>query len=140
VAADRQCPYALCASIFGNPDEAEQRSSQIDAGCIVINDVIAPRPIPVSHFSGRGESGFGVTRGAEGLLEMTRVKAIAIRRGKWVPHLDPPHPTDAEIFARFVQVPTRWQLANAVGRRRTNVASYKNTTQRTLILARFSSW
>lgn len=98
VAADRQCPYALCASIFGNPDEAEQRSAQIDAGCIVINDVIAPTADPRVPFSGRGESGYGVTRGAEGLLEMTRIKTIAIRHGKWVPHLDPPHPTDAEIL------------------------------------------
>lgn len=98
VAADRRCPYALSASIFGSPDEAEQRSAQIDAGCIVINDVIAPTADPRVPFSGRGESGYGVTRGAEGLLEMTRVKAIAIRRGKWVPHLDPPHATDAEIL------------------------------------------
>lgn len=98
VAADRQCPYALCASIFGNPDEAEQRAPQIDAGCIVINDVIAPTADPRVPFSGRGESGYGVTRGAEGLLEMTRIKTLAIRRGKWVPHLDPPHPTDSEIL------------------------------------------
>lgn len=99
VAADRQCPYALCASIFGNSDEAEQRLSQVDAGCVIINDVIAPTADPRVPFSGRGESGYGVTRGAEGLLEMTRLKAIVIRRGSWVPHLDPPHPTDAEILA-----------------------------------------
>lgn len=99
VAADRQCPYALCASIFGNSDEAEQRLSQVDAGCIIINDVIAPTADPRVPFSGRGESGYGVTRGAEGLLEMTRLKAIVIRRGSWVPHLDPPHPTDAEILS-----------------------------------------
>lgn len=115
VAADRRCPYALCASIFGNPDEAEQRSPQIDAGCIVINDVIAPTADPRVPFSGRGESGYGVTRGAEGLLEMTRVKAIAIRRGKWVPHLDPPHPTDSEILRGLFKFQhggswrTRWE-------------------------------
>jgi acyl-CoA reductase-like NAD-dependent aldehyde dehydrogenase len=98
IAADRQCPYALCASLFGNIDEAEQRAQQVDAGCIVINDVIAPTADPRIPFAGRGESGFGITRGAEGLLEMTRLKTIAIRRGNWAPHLDPPQPTDGAIL------------------------------------------
>jgi acyl-CoA reductase-like NAD-dependent aldehyde dehydrogenase len=130
VAADRQCPYALCASIFGDSDEAERRSPQIDAGCIVINDVIAATADPRVPFSGRGESGYGVTRGAEGLLEMTRVKAIAIRRGKWVPHLDPPHPTDAEILRGLFKFQhggnwrTRWegikQLWQAIQLRRSD--------------------
>ena len=98
IAADRQCPYALCASLFGNIDEAEQRAQQVDAGCIVINDVIAPTADPRIPFAGRGESGYGITRGAEGLLEMTRLKTIAIRRGNWAPHLDPPQPTDGAIL------------------------------------------
>ncbi len=104
IAADRQCPYALCASIFGNSIEAEKRTEQIDAGCVVINDVIAPTADPRVSFGGRGESGFGLTRGAEGLLEMTHLKAVCTRRGNWVPHLDPPHPTDADVLAGLFKI------------------------------------
>ena len=39
-------------------------------------------------FGGRGRSGWGVTRGPEGLLEMTRPKVICERRGRWMPHFD----------------------------------------------------
>ncbi|MFW5798482.1 MAG: hypothetical protein ACOCXX_02385, partial [Planctomycetota bacterium] len=35
-------------------------------------------------------SGFGTTRGAEGLLAMTRLKTIVTRHGSMRPHLDPP--------------------------------------------------
>ena len=38
---------------------------------------------------GRGRSGFGVTRGAEGLLEMTAVKTVTISRGKFRPAYQP---------------------------------------------------
>ncbi len=50
--------------------------------------MIAPTADPRLPFGGRGESGFGVTRGTEGLLAMTTPAVVCVRRGRFTPHLD----------------------------------------------------
>ena len=102
LAAARACPYALGATIFGSPAAARRFAARVRAGCVVINDMIAPTADPRFPFGGRGESGFGVTRGAEGLLEMTQIKAIALRRSRWLPHLDPPGPFDEPLMRAYL--------------------------------------
>ena len=97
------CPYALGASVFGDCDDAESVADRLDVGVVTINDLIVPTADPRLPFGGRGESGFGVTRGAEGLLEMTRPKVISARRGKWLPHLDTPTETDADILSGLLE-------------------------------------
>ena len=99
---DAECPYALGASIFGSPASASRVAGRVNAGCVVINDVIVPTADPRLPFGGRGRSGFGVTRGAEGLLEMTRLKAVATRAGSFRPHLQPPHPLDGDLFRHYL--------------------------------------
>src|SRR5215218_5712906 len=91
-------PYALGASIFGPEEEAVALAGRVRAGVVVVNDVIVPTADPRLPFGGRGESGFGVTRGGEGLLELTAVKVVAVRRGRWLPHLDERRPEDAGIL------------------------------------------
>ncbi|MFN3190109.1 MAG: aldehyde dehydrogenase family protein [Aureliella sp.] len=86
--ADRVCPYSLGASIFAPQSFADHWAEEIEAGCIVINDIIVPTADPRVSFGGCDQSGWGVTRGPLGLLEMTRPKVICSRRGKWLPHLD----------------------------------------------------
>ncbi len=81
VEADRECPYALSASIFGSEKAARKLAAEIEAGCIVINDIIAATGDPRVAFGGRRASGYGVTRGRDGLLDMTAVKTLMIRRG-----------------------------------------------------------
>ena len=83
------CPYALGASIFGPEPEARALANRVDAGAVTINDVIAPTADPRLPFGGRHRSGWGVTRGAEGLLEMTQVKTISVSAGRFRPHHDP---------------------------------------------------
>ena len=97
-----KCPYALGASVFGPESECQHVAKRIDAGAVVINDIIVSTADPRLPFGGRKRSGFGVTRGVDGLLEMTTVKSISRRRGR-PPHLDDPHPTDGELFHRFVR-------------------------------------
>jgi len=46
-----------------------------------------PTADPRLPFGGRGRSGFGLTRGTEGLLEMTVVKTVGVRRSFRL-HLD----------------------------------------------------
>lgn len=96
------CGYALGASVFGDIEGARQLATRIRAGVVVINDIIVPTADPRLPFGGRGKSGFGVTRGAEGLLEMTVIKAVTVRRGNWRPHFDPSHPADRDLFRGLI--------------------------------------
>jgi acyl-CoA reductase-like NAD-dependent aldehyde dehydrogenase len=88
LAAASISPYALGAAVFGPPEVARRLAKRIRAGSVAINDLIVPTADPRLPFGGRGESGFGVTRGAEGLLEMTVCKTVLLRRGRFRPHLD----------------------------------------------------
>ena len=102
-----QCPYALAVSIFcGRDDEKKARSmaKMLQAGTVLINDLIAPTADPRVPFGGRGASGYGVTRGAEGLLEMTAVKTLLVRRGGSMRHLEPTTAEDARTFGSLIEV------------------------------------
>jgi acyl-CoA reductase-like NAD-dependent aldehyde dehydrogenase len=112
LAAAAQCPYALGASVFGPVLAARALAARIDAGSVVINDLIVPTADPRLPFGGRHRSGFGVTRGAEGLLEMTVVKTVSVRRGRFRPHLAPPRPADAGRMAALIGL-----LHGAIGTR-----------------------
>jgi acyl-CoA reductase-like NAD-dependent aldehyde dehydrogenase len=112
-----QCPYALAVSIFcdrGNEKKARVLAKMLKAGTVLINDVIAPTADPRVPFGGRGESGYGVTRGAEGLLEMTAVKTVLMRRGGAMWHLDATRDEDTQMFAALIGamhgkgLATRW--------------------------------
>lgn len=111
-------PFGLGASIFGPERDALSVAARLRCGVVVINDMIVPTADPRMPFGGRGASGFGVTRGAEGLLEMTCVKAVAVRRSRWLPHLNPSRAADADLFAAFAGLlhaggglAERWQWA-----------------------------
>lgn len=80
IAAHRACPYALTASVFGPERDARRLAGQLGVGTVLINDIVVPTADPRLPFSGRGKSGFGVTRGAEGLLEMTAIRTVAVQK------------------------------------------------------------
>jgi acyl-CoA reductase-like NAD-dependent aldehyde dehydrogenase len=99
----RRCPYALGASIFSRDLQAAKAlAGHLEAGVVVINDMIVPTADPRLPFAGRRRSGFGATRGAEGLLEMTVPKAIACRRTSWLPHLDAAREGDFGLFKNYI--------------------------------------
>jgi acyl-CoA reductase-like NAD-dependent aldehyde dehydrogenase len=104
LAAASLCPYALGASVFGPEAAAQALAARAPAGSVCVNDLIVPTADPRLPFGGRGESGFGVTRGAEGLLAMTRARTISVRRGRLRPHLDPKQSADAGRMAGLVAV------------------------------------
>jgi acyl-CoA reductase-like NAD-dependent aldehyde dehydrogenase len=103
LAAASRCPYALGATIFGDEPGASALARRVRAGVVVINDVIVPTADPRLPFGGRGRSGFGVTRGAEGLLEMTALKAVCKRHGRWHPHLEPSRAGDGAMFLAYLR-------------------------------------
>jgi acyl-CoA reductase-like NAD-dependent aldehyde dehydrogenase len=86
---EAQCHYALGASIFsGSLDRAREVAAQLRTGMVTVNDVIVPTAHPATPFGGNGASGWGVTQGAEGLLEMTVPRVVSIRSGRYRPHYD----------------------------------------------------
>jgi acyl-CoA reductase-like NAD-dependent aldehyde dehydrogenase len=89
IAWDRQCPFALGASVFtSNARRVEELARHLRAGAVTVNDVIAPTAHPATPFGGRGSSGWGITQGAEGLLELTVPQVISRRGGRFRPHYD----------------------------------------------------
>jgi aldehyde dehydrogenase (NAD+) len=91
---DAACPYGLGASIFTRTrGRAAELAARLRVGMVTVNDVIAPTAHPATPFGGRGASGWGVTQGAEGLLEMTVPQVVSVRGGSYRPHYDAPGST-----------------------------------------------
>lgn len=95
--------YDLGASVFGSPLAARRVAAKLRAGCITLNDVIAPTADARVPFAPGGASGFGVTRGAEGLLEFTRPRVTIQRHGRWLPHLEDPNANDSDILLAWLR-------------------------------------
>ncbi len=99
------CPFALSASIFSREESvARCLAEQIRVGVVTINDLILPTADARLPFGGRGRSGFGVTRGAEGLLELTTPKVITVTRGSFRPAFDPPQTGDEKLFQAYLRI------------------------------------
>jgi acyl-CoA reductase-like NAD-dependent aldehyde dehydrogenase len=96
--------FALGASIFSRDiEEARALAAQIETGFVLINDLIVPTADPRMPFGGVKASGFGTTRGDEGLLEMTFPHVVAVRRGRLHPHFDEPAADDHELFSAYIR-------------------------------------
>jgi len=74
---EKSTSYALGASIFGPVSTATQLARRLRSGSVCINDLIVPTADPRLPFGGAGGSGYGVTRGPEGLLALTRPVAVS---------------------------------------------------------------
>lgn len=99
-----QCRYRLAASVFGSKADAAAISDQLAVGSVTINDLIVPTADPRVSFGGRGESGFGVTRGEEGLMSMTVPVLKSRRRGTFVPHLIFNREKDSSILLSVIRL------------------------------------
>lgn len=87
---DAACQFGLSSSIFSRDTQtAKQFADQLRTGSTCINDVVAPTAHPATPFGGRGQSGWGETQGADGLLAMTVPQVVSVRGGKFRPHYEP---------------------------------------------------
>ena len=109
------CSFGLGASIFsGDVNAALSLAARLNVGVVTINDLIIPTADARLPFGGRGRSGFGVTRGAEGLLELTRPKVVTATRGSFRPAFDRPRPGDGKLFEAYLRfshaacIKSRW--------------------------------
>jgi acyl-CoA reductase-like NAD-dependent aldehyde dehydrogenase len=98
-----ECPFALTVAIFGHEREARALAEKLRAGSVLINDLIVPTVDPRVPFVGRGASGYGATRGTEGLLEMTAAKTVLVRRGKSVRHWLPTSAKHVPFFEGVIR-------------------------------------
>jgi acyl-CoA reductase-like NAD-dependent aldehyde dehydrogenase len=111
--------YGLGISLFGGPQWVEQVLPHCRSGFVTINDIIAPSADPRAPFGGRGRSGYGVTRGAEGLLAMTYPQAVFTNRGPRF-HLWPPSGRELALMQAYTdwshgQGWRRWKAGLAMG-------------------------
>jgi acyl-CoA reductase-like NAD-dependent aldehyde dehydrogenase len=82
-------PYGLAASIFTvDAAHAEELAARLRVGSVIVNDVVVGTAHPALPFGGVRRSGWGVTRGEEGLLAMTVPQVVSVRTGKFRPHFD----------------------------------------------------
>jgi len=100
------CSYALGASIFSRDESAARKlADRLQTGLVTINDIIVSSADARLPFGGRRGSGYGSTRGAEGLLELTQPKSITISSGRFRPAYQPVTPVTIRLllaYARFV--------------------------------------
>jgi acyl-CoA reductase-like NAD-dependent aldehyde dehydrogenase len=101
-------PYALGAVIFGKQPGAARLAEKIRAGVVLINDMIVPTADPRVSFGGSGLSGFGTTRGEQGLLEMTRLKTVVLQQAKRLRHLEAPPPNGEALFSAYLAAAHRF--------------------------------
>ena len=104
LAAQQDCPLALTASIFcgqrrDDEHEARRLARSLKVGHVTVNDLIVATADPRVPFTGRKQSGFGATRGAEGLLEMTTPRVLAVRRGRGTRRYEPTGAMHLGLFA-----------------------------------------
>lgn len=99
---------ALATPIFTNsPAEAEAIARQIGSGFVTINDCMVPTAHPGASLSGRGASGWGVSRGELGLLAMTRPQFVSKTSRKLRLPTEEPSQRVQRNIERFV----RWRYS-----------------------------
>ena len=99
---DSLCPFGLTAAIFGEERTARLLGARLNVGSVLINDIIFPTVDPRVPFGGRRGSGFGTTRGAEGLLEMTAARVTAVSKDKLGLHHQSTGPAHEKLFRAAV--------------------------------------
>lgn len=104
IARVNDCPFGLGASIFTRDAAAATRvAAALEVGLVTINDVIIPSADARLPFGGRRYSGFGVTRGAAGLLELTAPKSVTRSSSRFRPAYRPVSPRGLPWILRYLR-------------------------------------
>ena len=87
VSLSESCALGLGASVFTSKTRRALRlAERLRVGSVSVNDVLVGTAHPAVPFGGVRQSGWGVTRGEEGLLAMTVPQVVTVRSGKFRPH------------------------------------------------------
>ncbi len=101
--AHERSEFRLSAAIFGPEIEARRLAEMLRVGHVVVNDLIAPTADPRIGFGGAGRSGFGLTRGREGLLAMTRQRVVQVQRSRSRRTYEPVGEAHAGLFSGMIR-------------------------------------
>jgi len=78
--------YGLTAAVFtSNIARGRRLAEQIEAGTVMINEVVYTHAIAQTPWGGVKQSGYGRTHGRLGLLELVTPQHIHVNRVPWVP-------------------------------------------------------
>jgi succinate-semialdehyde dehydrogenase/glutarate-semialdehyde dehydrogenase len=78
--------YGLTAAVFtGNIARGRRLAERIDAGTVMVNEVVYTHAIAQTPWGGVKQSGYGRTHGRLGLLEMVTPQHIHTNRMPWLP-------------------------------------------------------
>ncbi len=106
----------LATSVFtASPATARAIAERLGSATVTINDCILPSSHPGAAIAGRGASGWGATRGPEGLLAMTRPLQIGTTHPRRRLPPEPPAPAQADFIRRWM---LRWYARGPGGRPR----------------------
>jgi succinate-semialdehyde dehydrogenase/glutarate-semialdehyde dehydrogenase len=71
--------YGLTASVFtGDLDRGKRIAEQVDAGTVMINEVVYTHAVAQTPWGGVKQSGYGRTHGSLGLLELVSAQHIHV--------------------------------------------------------------
>jgi acyl-CoA reductase-like NAD-dependent aldehyde dehydrogenase len=97
--------YGLTASVWTTDERrADRIARKLAVGTVYVNDHILPSGAGESAWGGTKASGYGRTRGPEGLLEMTRSKHVAVDRFRfkdnplWFPYGEEKYRSFSEVI------------------------------------------
>jgi succinate-semialdehyde dehydrogenase/glutarate-semialdehyde dehydrogenase len=80
--------YGLTASIWtDNTARGRRLAEKIEAGTVMVNEVVYTHAIAQTPWGGVKQSGYGRTHGRPGLLELVSSQHIHINRLPWIPDL-----------------------------------------------------
>ena len=114
---DAACRYGLGSSIFTSDlERARSLAPNLRTGSVAANDAVVSTAHPATPFGGRGQSGWGVTQGPDGLLAMTVPQVVSTRGGKFRPHYEPSGGPGGSMH-RMLQGLLAWNHAPAVRQR-----------------------
>ncbi len=123
--ADKRCPFGLTVAIFGDKQAALALGDRLTVGTVIVNDIIFPTVDPRVPFGGRRGSGFGTTRGAEGLLEMTSARVTTIQKNKLGLHYRQTGDAHEELFRGVIAMSHSASLGQRLAGLRKLIAAAK---------------
>jgi acyl-CoA reductase-like NAD-dependent aldehyde dehydrogenase len=95
----------LATSVFtADPRRADRLVPALGGGLVTINDSIIPSAHPAATLSPEGDSGWGSSRGTEGLRAMTR-PVVVTRTGRWRIPVGEPDARGKRMLEKMVR---RW--------------------------------
>jgi aldehyde dehydrogenase (NAD+) len=112
----RRIAHVLATSVFTRSARQLQRNEafvqSLGSSVVTFNECVTPTGHPGVSIAGRGESGWGASRGEAGLLELTRPLSVS-RTASWTPDAEPPPPRMLGMLDRMVRW---WHGARSPGR------------------------